>query len=133
MTESENKKEEFIQPQAAEQKELSKENIMNLVNKLSSNPGTIDLASVMGMANTLLKNDSIFSTLQGLGNKLEPNLTAKEEPKQENMELESIREHLETLINEVQALKLEMMEAKSMLKGLRKKTNTSKRRIKRKK
>lgn len=119
MTESENNSKELSQPDSTEQKEISLDNIMNFVTKLSSNQkqDSIDLTSIMGMANTLLKNEKVLSSLQGLGNhnKLDNFPASKDSPKQEDLELRLVREQIESLVTEINALKLEIMETNKIL------------------
>lgn len=110
----------------------------NLTNKLNLGENNLDMGSIMSMASTLLKNDSVLSSLKGLGslNQLNTVPVVKTQPKQNNTdltllhelidkiqlqimsEMNAIRERLDKLTNEMITIKFELNESRKMSQSL---------------
>lgn len=90
--------------------DIKKESIINLANNLTANETTIDMSSIMKMAQNLFKDDSLMKSVQDLGKLNQPNSISipKSAPKKENSELPLIRELLEKIYNEFIQIKLEL-------------------------
>jgi hypothetical protein len=106
--------------QSSDINDIKKESIINLANNLTSNETTIDMSSIMRMAQNLFKDDSLMKSVQDLGKHNQPNSISvpKAAPKKENSELPLILELLEKIYNEFIQIKLEMTEINANNKTL---------------
>jgi signal transduction histidine kinase len=102
----ENENENYVQNTG---NNIDKDTVKNLANNLTKNQGALDLGSIMQLATTLLKNDSLMNSVNEL-NKKRQNIApsvAKSSEKLENGELASLSEKLENITNDMSALKEE--------------------------
>ncbi len=98
--------------QSSEINDLTKESIMKLANNLKANETTIDMSSIMRMAQNLFKDDSLMKSVQDLGKTNQSNSISfpKYTPKEENLELPLTSELLEKIYNELIQIKSELVE-----------------------
>lgn len=100
--------------------DLNKENIMKLANNLKANETTIDMSSIMRMAQNLFKDDSLMKSVQDLGKTNQSNSIAfpKSAQKKENIESPLTSEVLEKIYNELNQIKSELVEINKNNKNL---------------
>ncbi|WP_129688248.1 hypothetical protein [Gottfriedia acidiceleris] len=100
--------------------DLNKESIMKLANNLKANETTIDMSSIMRMAQNLFKDDSLMKSVQDLGKTNQANSISfpKSAPKKENIELPLTSELLDKIYNELNQIKSELVEINKNNKNL---------------
>ncbi|MEH7399956.1 hypothetical protein V7148_03090 [Gottfriedia acidiceleris] len=100
--------------------DLNKESIMKLANNLKGNETTIDMSSIMRMAQNLFKDDSLMKSVQDLGKTNQSNSISlpKSTQKKENLELPMTSEILEKISNELIQIKSELVEINKNNKNL---------------
>ncbi|ODG91244.1 hypothetical protein BED47_06160 [Gottfriedia luciferensis] len=106
--------------QSSDFNDFKKESIIKLANKLTANETTIDMGSIMRMAQNLFKDDSLMKSVQDLGMINQPNSISvqKSAPKKENLELPLNSELLEKIYNEFIQIKSELVEINANNKTL---------------
>ncbi|GGI11641.1 hypothetical protein [Gottfriedia solisilvae] len=107
-------------PQSSDINDFKKESIIKLANNLTANETTIDMSSIMRMAQNLFKDDSLMKSVQDLGKINQPNSISipKSAPKKENLELPLNNELLEKIYNELIHIKSELVEINANNKTL---------------
>ncbi|PET67331.1 hypothetical protein CN514_10545 [Bacillus sp. AFS001701] len=106
--------------QSSDISDLNKENIMKLANNLKGNETTIDMSSIMRMAQNLFKDDSLMKSVQDLGktNQSKSISFPKSAQKEKNLELPLTGELLEKISNELTQIKSELVEINKNNKNL---------------
>ncbi|MEE6449875.1 hypothetical protein RAH41_04795 [Gottfriedia acidiceleris] len=99
---------------------LNRESIMKLANNLKANETTIDMSSIMRMAQNLFKDDSLMKSVQDLGKGIQSDSITfpKTAPKKEEIELPQTSEVLEKIYNELDQIKSELAEINKNNKDL---------------